>query len=162
MARAPELMFDDVPGIPIELDIEPRRSTGFVTGAVGRTVPEIAECPYCGAPGMTDHLSSTCARCGAPARATLPPLPPVSRYASVSPPPPAAPRPLPSRADAVVDAVASVPFGFWKRLPSYAFLAMVLGNGCLCGGLSGRTNGFLALLIVVGLAGVVLSLQRRP
>lgn len=155
-----ELVFDDVAGIPLELAVSPRRSPGFVTGAVGRTAPEVVECPYCGTPGWADHHSATCARCGAPVRATPPPPPPAPRLPSAPPPP--APLLAASRGEAIADAVATVPFGIWKRLPFYAFLAMVLGNGCLCGGLSGRVNVVLALLIVVGLAGVVLSLQRRP
>ena len=168
----------------------PRFVTGAVAaagtvgavGTVGIRAPEPDACAYCGASGWaTDRTGASCAQCGAPVRSTLPPLsplstvppvPPSSPYRSPLPPCPGAALELsaPSASSAspssvgegVLDAAASIPFAFWKRLPVYALLAMVLGNGCRCGGLSGFTNVTLALLVAVGIAGVVLSLQRNP
>ena len=162
VAQEREITFDDVPDISLELEVVPRRSPGFVTGAMARNAPEIAACPYCGTPGWADTHASSCAQCGAPLRATQAPLPPPIRLPSYRPLPLAPPLAAASGGGAFVEAVASVPFGFWKRLPTYAFLSMVHGNGCLCGGLSGRSNVFLGLLVVVGLVGVVVSLQRSP
>lgn len=159
---AREITFDDEnlgPEVPLELGVVPRGFPRFVTGAAGANAPAIVSCPYCGAPGS--GLPS-CAACGAPARATLEQAPRVSRYAPAVPPaPPPEPSPSSPRG-AFGDAVEAIPFAFWKRLPAYALLALVLGNGCLCGGLSGRTNATLALLIVVGVVGLLVALQRRP
>lgn len=165
---AREITFDDESGaadISLELDVSPRHFPRFVTGATtAPSAPEIAACSYCGAVGRGEPTCAACGAPGAPVHATLPPLPRVSRYPSAFPtaPAPALSTP-PSRGDAVIEAVSTLPFGFWKRLPAYAFLAMVLGNGCMCGGLAGRTNVTLAVLIVLGVAGLVVSsLQRKP
>lgn len=143
--------------IALELDRSTPHSPRFVTGAVravgtlGMRASEPDACVYCGASGWAmDHTGTSCAHCGAPVRSMLPP--PVLAVQSSAP----------SLGEAVIDATTSIPFGFWKRLPVYAFLALVLGNGCRCGGLSGWTNVSLAVLVVVGVAGVVLSLQRNP
>lgn len=154
--------------LELDLDRSPRHSPRFVTGAVGRVGIRATEpdaCPYCGASGWAlDRTGASCAQCGAPVRSSLPPVPPSSPYRSPIPPcPAAAVEPsAPSVGEVVLDATASIPFAFWKRLPVYALLALVLGNGCRCGGLSGWTNGTLAVLVAVGVAGVVLSLQRNP
>jgi len=147
----------DAAPISLELDLSTPHSPRFVTGAVravgavGIRATEPGACPYCGASGWAmDRTGASCAHCGAPVRSTLPP-PALAVESSA-----------PSVGEAVIDATTSIPFGFWKRLPVYAFLALVLGNGCRCGGLSGWTNVSLAALVVVGVAGVVLSLQRNP
>ena len=150
------------PAILLELDLSPRCVPTFVTGAAARSAPEIAECPYCGTPGRGLPL---CARCGAPTRATPPALPRATRYISPVPLLPAgelSPLSPPSRGEVFVDAITTIPFGIWKRLPVYAFLAMVLGNGFRCGGLSARVNAMLVMLIVIGVVGAVLSSQRSP
>jgi len=151
--------------ISLELDLDrgadrsPLESPRYVTGAtqrvgtVGFRAPELVACTYCGASAWaTDHTGACCAQCGAPLGATLPPP-----AAPVVPPPVSS-----SIGAAVADGMTSIPFAFWKRVPAYAFLALVLGNGCRCRGLSMTTNVSLVLLVVVGLAGVVLSLQRSP
>jgi hypothetical protein len=162
---------------PLELDDARGRGPALVTGATAAHVigaatvnaPERAACAYCGASGWAIYgARAACAQCGAPIPAALPAEAPRSRYGSryASPLPPsppfAAPAWAPARTDVVFDALASVPFAFWKRLPVYAFLTMVLGNGCRCGGLSGWTNGGLAALTVLGVIGAVISLQRSP
>lgn len=161
---AREVTFEAEPGaaISLELDLDrapldPREPPRLVTGAVPRmgTVgirgPEPVVCPYCGASGWaTDRRGACCMRCGAPLGSTL------------APPAPALQSPAPSVSEAVIEAATSLPFGFWKRVPAYAFLALVLGNGCRCGGLPTVTNVSLAVLVVIGLAGVVLCLQRNP
>ena len=173
-----EVTFEDESGdspIALELEVSPRHPCAFVTGAVGRRLPEVETCPYCGASGwMRDRLTATCAQCGAPfTAASAPvesfpryasPLPPMSSASSVSSAPAFGPlQSAPaSRTGDVLDAVASMPFGFWKRVPAYAFLALLLGNGMRCRGLALSTNIALVALIVVGLAGVVVSLQRNP
>jgi hypothetical protein len=183
MAR--EVTFDlvsDEGAPPLELDEARGRGPAFVTGATAAHVigaatvdaPERAACAYCGASGWAIYgARSACAQCGAPVLTALPAEAPRSRYASPVPPfaaPTWGPAPTtagapawaPARTDDVFDALASVPFAFWKRLPVYAFLTMVLGNGCRCGGLSGWTNGGLAALVVLGVIGAVISLQRNP
>ncbi len=160
---ARELVLDetDDPGsaIVLELDVSPRCFPRFVTGATAMSPPEISACAYCGA--LVRGLPR-CASCGAPVRAPFPGTPPVSRFLSPIPRAPLAAMPAPSRSELFVDAVATIPFGFWKRVPVYAFLAMVVGNTFRCSGLSGRMNLSLAVLIVVGVVGAVLTLQRSP
>ena len=170
-----EVTFEDESGdspIALELEVSPRHPSAFVTGAVGRRLPEVETCPYCGASGwMRDRLTAACAQCGAPFTAASAPVESFPRYAS--PLPPVAPvassfaiAPVPSvppsQTEQVLDAVASIPFGIWKRVPAYAFLALLLGNGMRCRGLAFSTNVALVVLVVVGLAGVVVSLQRNP
>jgi hypothetical protein len=148
--------------ISLELDLDrrvdrsPLDSPRYVTGAtqragtVGVRAPEPVACAYCGASAWaTDRTGACCVQCGAPVGATLPPAAPIVPASS-------------SIGAAVADGMTSIPFAFWKRVPAYAFLALVLGNGCRCRGLSTMTNVSLAVLVVVGLAGVVLSLQRSP
>jgi hypothetical protein len=174
---------------PLELDETRGRGPAFVTGATAAHVigaatvdaPERAACAYCGASGWAIYgARAACAQCGAPVPVALPAEARRSRYASPMPsfatpawgpaqpawgPAPTAagaPAWAPARTDDVFDALASVPFAFWKRLPVYAFLTLLLGNGCRCGGLSGWTNGGLAALIVLGVIGAVVSLQRSP
>jgi hypothetical protein len=164
MARTTEVTFEaenDAGAPALELDVSRRLASAnaprFVTGAATSTaaVPEVVPCPYCGATGWAVDHAESCAHCGAPVRGSL-------AVASPTASAPLLPATPPSVGEAVADAVADVPFAFWKRLPVYAFLAMLLGNGCLCGGLSGRSNAALALLVIVGVVGVVMSLQRRP
>jgi hypothetical protein len=189
MAREVTFDLESDEGVPpLELDDARGRGPAFVTGATAAHVigaatvnaPERAACAYCGASGWAIYgARAACAQCGAPIPAALPAEAPrsfyASRYASPLPPtPPTAPAwgPLPAtarapawapaRTDDVFDALASVPFAFWKRLPVYAFLTLLLGNGCRCGGLSGWTNGGLAALVVLGVIGAVISLQRSP
>jgi hypothetical protein len=88
---------------------------------------------------------------------------PVSRFGSGIPDsdPPRAEPSAPTTTSALVDAAREIPFSLWKRIPTYAFLAMLLGNGCKCGGLSAGTNVVLVVLVVVGLAGGFASLSQR-
>jgi hypothetical protein len=160
MAKEREITFEDTADMPIELEVVPRRSPGYVTGAVRTPAPAVEGCPYCGTPGVRPHQSN-CENCGAPLhamRAMEHERAPISAGSSLPPAPPAPPAP----GEAIVDGITSIPFGFWKRLPAYAFLAMILGNGCRCGGLSRHTNLALASLVVLGVVGLVLSFQRRP
>jgi hypothetical protein len=183
LAREVTFDLESDAGVPaLELDETRGRGPAFVTGATAAHVigaaavaaPARAACAYCGSSGWAiDGARTACAQCGAPIPTTLPEVAPRSRYASPLPPfvapawgtaPRAAGAPAwaPARTDDVFDALASVPFAFWKRLPVYALLTLVLGNGCRCGGLSGWTNGGLAALIVLGVLGALISLQRNP
>jgi hypothetical protein len=182
---AQEVTFDleSGEGMPaLELDETRGRGPAFVTGATAAHVigaapvdaPARAPCAYCGASGWAIYgARAACAQCGAPIQTELPEAAPRSRYASPLPPfaaPAWGPAPTtacapawsPARTDDVFDALASVPFAFWKRLPVYAFLTLLLGNGCRCGGLSGWTNAGLSALLVLGVIGALISLQRNP
>jgi hypothetical protein len=132
-----------------------RGSPRFVTGSPSRFEPAPVDCSYCGAP--RSPYEQECASCGYRGA-----LPPVSRVPSASVLPLAVDGPPPGLLDTGVEALQSVPFGFWKRLTAYALLFMVLGNGCTCRGLALHTNLALVMLIVVGLVGLAASLQRKP
>lgn len=54
-----------------------------------------------------------------------------------------------------LDSLAVVPVAVWKRVALYGFLFVVFGNLLRCGGLSTFTNVSCALVVAVGLAGVV-------
>jgi len=160
---ASEIMIESGTAQPrIELDRTRRATPRFVTGAAGRFEPEPVGCPYCGVPRSAHEQE--CASCGY--RGSMPPASRLPSSASVVPfdVHASSPSTLPpqSRLDVCIEALTSIPWGFWKRLPVYAFLVMVLGNGCRCGGLSTQTNVSLVLLILVGLAGVAASLHRSP
>lgn len=66
-----------------------------------------------------------------------------------------------TRADRVMGALAEISIEVWKRLSLYSFLFMLFGNTLRCRGLSAGTNVACALLVLVGLAGVV-ACQRKP
>jgi len=61
-----------------------------------------------------------------------------------------------------LEALAALPVGLWKRLALYGFLFFLFGNLLRCGGLSTSTNIACALVVVLGLAGVVACAQRNP
>ena len=152
----------DVPELatlpPLELQRAPRARPGFVTGVPSRFDSAALVCRYCGTTRAASRPE--CATCGSATSLSLSPSPSSASWpgsASWPPPPSRA-----SRLEPLVDAMTTLPFGFWKRVPFYALLAMVLGNGCRCGGLSSGTNLSLAALLVVGLVGVGCSLQRNP
>jgi hypothetical protein len=115
-----------------------------------------ARCTYCQTPAEP-HLRE-CACCGAPGGAA---------GVSISPLAPSVPVPASassrSRMDThVLEPMRELPFGFWKRVPVYALLALVLGNGCRCAGLSLPTNIALTMLLAIGLVGSAVSFQRSP
>jgi hypothetical protein len=60
----------------------------------------------------------------------------------------------------MLQALAAIPMGVWKRLALYPLLGIVLGQGCGCQRPSLLTDVLLALLAAVGLVGVVASLGR--
>jgi len=62
----------------------------------------------------------------------------------------------------VLEALAMLPVGLWKRLALYGFLFFLFGNLLRCGGLAMMTNVACALLVVFGLVGVVACAQRNP
>lgn len=61
-----------------------------------------------------------------------------------------------------LDSLAVVPVGVWKRFALYGALFFVFGNLLRCGGLSTFTNVSCALVVAVGLAGIVACAQRNP
>ncbi len=140
------------PAVDLELDV-----------AHGATpsVPAMATCERCGAP-LPLHARK-CAYC-ATAQATrtripiaaVPPLAP----SSYAPPPPFESMPV-TRTDRLVDAIATIPYDFWKRVALYPFLAILLGNGCTCRGLSAATNVALVVLGVMGIVGVVACVRAQ-
>jgi hypothetical protein len=135
---------DDVQPAHLELDLE-RNSVA---------VPELAPCMECGAP-LEPHAPACryCASSHAP-RAPIPAFaPPPLAPSTFAPAPPAEP-------ERFASTIASIPFGFWKRLAFYPLLAMALGNGCTCRGLSLGTNIALALLVSMGIAGVIMCLRN--
>lgn len=70
--------------------------------------------------------------------------------------------PSTGRTSRALDSLAVVPLGIWKRVALYGFLFFVFGNLLRCGGLSTFTNVSCALVVALGLAGVVASAQRNP
>lgn len=90
---------------------------------------------------------------------------PVSRFASMLPPPSLPREPLapPTKLDVALDAIQTIPLYVWKRVPFYVFLMWLFGSCFRCGGLSRATNVAFGLLFVIGVVGVIGSLcQRRP
>ena len=76
---------------------------------------------------------------------------------------PAAPcEPSTGATSRALDSLAVVPVGVWKRIALYGFLFFVFGNLLRCGGLSTFTNVSCALVVALGLVGVVVSAQRNP
>lgn len=73
-----------------------------------------------------------------------------------------APAPTSAATARVLDTLAVLPVGVWKRVALYAFLFFVFGNLLRCGGLATFTNVACAILIVLGLAGLVACAQRNP
>ncbi len=57
------------------------------------------------------------------------------------------------------DSLASIGMDVWKRIAVYPLLAIVLGHGCGCQRPSLLTNAILALMAVVGFAGVAACLR---
>lgn len=148
-----------LPALELDRSRSPVPTARFISLKEGDLAAASAGCPYCGAPSPA--YPRACASCGYQGTSL-----PVSRFASVIPRSAAesvasslAP---PTRVDGFLDAMAAVPFGFWKRIPVYAVLAMLIGNGLKCGGLPTHTNVALVALFAVGLVGVIASLQRNP
>jgi hypothetical protein len=149
---SPRLELDYAPrAVPIARFIPTRDVVDPATIAV--------DCPYCEAP--LDRYRHACANCGfAGKREAIP-----TQRISSSPSSPSSSSSSPAvstRTERGVDAIRTVPFEVWKRVPVYAFLAMLFGNGCRCGGLSTSVNAALGILLVIGLVGVAVSFQRNP
>ena len=85
--------------------------------------------------------------------------PPYSHSASR---PPAPSEPSTGATSRALDSLAVVPVGVWKRFALYGFFFFVFGNLLRCGGLSTFTNVSCALVVALGLVGVVVSAQRNP
>lgn len=151
MFRETRMVFEDedLPSAEIELDIDHDNA-----------VPELAtSCERCGAP--MDLHASTCKFCSA----SLFPQAPIPAVApaplSYAPPPPAFESQPVTRFDRIEDAIASIPYDFWKRVAFYPLLAIVLGNAFTCRGLSLPTNIALGVLIVLGVVGVIANVRQR-
>ncbi|HEY8074018.1 MAG TPA: hypothetical protein VIF62_07915 [Labilithrix sp.] len=135
--------FDDEEPAPMPLELD----------TADRPLPS-ATCARCGAP--TEVERETCVYCTQPTpqrfvASSRPPLPVAQAVES---------KPV-TRADRVLDAIAELPYDFWKRVAFYPFLAMLLGNGCTCRGLSFGTNVSLVALAIVGIVGVVASVRAQ-
>lgn len=65
-------------------------------------------------------------------------------------------------AERLVDAFAALPFGLWSRVSLYAFLFFFLGNVFRCGGLALLTDVACAILVLLGVVGMVACAQRNP
>lgn len=155
MAQEHEFELDgEGSGAVLELDrtarFARRTAPRFVSGTAA---PEMGQCIYCEAPRP---LHGPCFSCGHEATAPLsaPPRPVTS----------AVPLTEPSILEAGIDTLKLLPFGFWKRVPTYSILALVIGNTLLCGGLSARANLTLVVVIILGFVGMAasVSLQRKP
>lgn len=155
MAQAHEFELDaEGSGAVLELDRTARfaRPTAprFVSGTAS---PEMAQCIYCDAPRP---LHGPCTRCGHEATAPLsaPPRPVTGAVALTEP----------TVLEAAIDTLNILPFGFWKRVPTYSLLALVIGNTLLCGGLSARSDLMLVVMVILGFVGMAasVSLQRKP
>jgi hypothetical protein len=161
-ARAPHVAMpfedeDEPPPVHLELD-------GAFRG-VPKIEAQIVTCDRCGAPNPV-HVQR-CAYCAKPqaTRTLAPSSPTVTAAPSSYAPPPPVPASIASvpvtRADRFLEAFSAVPYDFWKRVAFYPFLALVLGNGCTCRGLSATTNVALVLLVVVGVLGVIACVRDQ-
>lgn len=62
----------------------------------------------------------------------------------------------------LLDELAMLPLGVWKRVALYSFLVLVFGNLLRCGGLSSTANVIFAGFTALGVAGVIACVQRNP
>ena len=62
----------------------------------------------------------------------------------------------------LLDTLAVLPVGLWKRLALYGSLFGLFGNLLRCGGLSTSTNVACAVIVVLGVAGILACAQRNP
>ena len=129
-----ELSIDVSQIAPVHLELESARAHDVV-GPYGAFVATMAPADQASSPWGAPPYSHTTSR------------------------PPAPRAGVTSRA---LDSLAAVPVGIWKRFALYGSLFFVFGNLLRCGGLSTFTNVSCALVVVLGLAGVVASAQRSP
>jgi hypothetical protein len=60
----------------------------------------------------------------------------------------------------VLEPLAVIPRGVWKRVAAYGFLLMILGNACCCVRLGIASTIALGVVVLVALAGVAATAQR--
>ena len=123
--------------LEVELELEPARAHNVV-GPYGAFVATMAPAEMVPQPWRMQHQ-------------------PQSQWRSP------APRTLSPSVERVMESLAVLPMGVWKRVALYSFLFMLFGNLLRCRGLASSTNFGCVLLLVLGLAGMVaVSVQRNP